>query len=116
MAEARQTVVVSIRAEDLPGMEHEVGRGLRKEITPAGMLGVANNTGTIELVISGRAAVRLRILEDQLGQAVILVDDMLQRKTIGKVDIELYDLVPPRRTAQPKKDRRFGDEHGSSAG
>lgn len=110
MAEARQTVVVSLRAEDLPGMEHEVGRGLRKEITPAGMLGVANNTGTLELVINGRAAVRMRILEDRVGQAVILVDDMLLGRTLGKVDIELYDLVPPRRTAQPKRDRRFGGE------
>ncbi|QUE25367.1 hypothetical protein SEA_FIZZLES_73 [Microbacterium phage Fizzles] len=110
MAEPRQAVVVSINAQDLPGMEHELGRGMRKEITPQGMLGVANNTGIVELMINDRVAVRLRILEDHMGHAVVLVDDALLQRTLGKVDIELYDLVAPRRDAQPKRDRRFGGE------
>lgn len=111
MAEPRQTITVAINAQDLPGTQHELGRGLRKEITPAGMLGVANNTGIIELMISGHVAVRMVIAEDKVGHAVIHVHDMTQQKPMGVVDIEVFGLVPPRRAPEPKRERRFGDDY-----
>lgn len=116
MTVARQTITVAIDAQDLPGTQHVVGSGLRKEITPAGMLGVANNTGVIELLISGHSAVRMRIVEDKMGHAVIVVEDTTRNTYLGTVDIELYGLVPPRRDAAPKKDRRFGGDLGTTNG
>lgn len=110
MSEPRQTITVAINAQDLPGTQHVLGTGLRKEITPAGMLGVANNTGIIELMVSGHVAIRMVIAEDRVGHAVIHVHDMTQQKPMGVVDIEVFGLVPPRRDAQPRKDRRFGGQ------
>lgn len=109
MAEPRQTIVVAIDAQDIPGTQHELGVGKRREITPAGMLGVANNTGILELMVSGHSALRMRIFEDRMGHAVIEVTDLTARKVLGTVDIELYGLVPPRMAPEPKRERRFGD-------
>lgn len=109
MVEPRQTIVVAIDAQDLPGTQHELGTTKRKEITPDGALGVANNTGIIELMVGGHSAVRLRLFEDKLGQAVIEVTDLTRKVSLGIVDVELYGLVPPRRAPGPKKERRFGD-------
>lgn len=111
MVEPRQTITVSLNAQDIPGMQHMIGEGLRKEITPLGMLGVANNTGIIELMLNNHVAVRMVIAEDKVGHAVIQVHDMTQQKQMGVVDIELYGLVPPRRAPEPKRERRFGDEY-----
>ncbi|QWY80157.1 hypothetical protein SEA_GRASSBOY_78 [Microbacterium phage Grassboy] len=109
MTEPRQTITVSIDAQDLPGTQHVLGTGKRAEITSAGMLGVANNTGVLDLLVNDHTAVRMVIHEDKLGHAVIQVYDMTQQKVVGVVDIELYGLVPPRRTPAPKRERRFGD-------
>ncbi|WKW84943.1 hypothetical protein SEA_SALLYK_77 [Microbacterium phage SallyK] len=109
MAEPRQTITVSIDAQDLPGTQHVLGTGKRAEITSAGMLGVANNTGMLDLLINDRSAVHMRIVEDKMGHAVIVVVDATRNVILGVVDIELYDLVPPRRTPTPKRERRFGD-------
>ncbi|UVG34443.1 hypothetical protein SEA_GAZEBO_74 [Microbacterium phage Gazebo] len=109
MAEPRQTITVSIDAQDLPGTQHVLGTGKRAEITPAGMLGVANNTGVLDLLVNDHTAVRMVIREDKFGHAVIQVHDMTQQKMVGVVDIELYGLVPPRRTPAPRRERRFGD-------
>lgn len=109
MPEPRQTITVSINAQDLPGTQHVVGEGKRSEITPAGMLGVANNTGVIELMINNHIAVRMVIAEDRVGHAVIHVHDMTQQKPMGVVDIEVFGLVPPRRGPVEKRERRFGD-------
>ncbi|QIG59083.1 hypothetical protein SEA_SADLAD_76 [Microbacterium phage SadLad] len=109
MAEPRQGIAISIDAQDLPGTQHVLGIGMRKEITPAGMLGVANNTGLLELLVNGHGAVRMRIHEDKVGHAVIEVTDTTRNVVLGVVDIELYGLVPPRREPAPKRERRFGD-------
>lgn len=116
MAEPRQTITVSIDTQDIPGTQHVLGEGKRSEITPAGMLGVANNTGMFDLLINGHSAVRMVIHEDKVGHAVIQVYDMTQQKVLGAVDIELYGLVPPRRNAQPRKDHRFGQGFGTTSG
>ncbi|QNJ55575.1 hypothetical protein SEA_PHINKY_84 [Microbacterium phage Phinky] len=116
MAEPRQTITISIDAQDLPGTQHVLGEGKRSEITPAGMLGVANNTGMLELLINGHSAVRLSIVEDRYGHGVIQVHDTTRNVPLGVVDIELYGLVPPRRNAQPRKDRRFGQGFGTTSG
>lgn len=109
MAEPRQTITVSLNAQDIPGMQHVIGEGLRKEITPLGMLGVANNTGIIELMLNNHIAIRMVIAEDKVGHAVIHVYDMTQQKQMGVVDIEVFGLVPPRRSPVEKRERRFGD-------
>lgn len=117
MAESRQTITVSIDAQDLPGTQHVLGTGKRAEITPAGMLGVANNTGVLDLLINDHTAIRMVIHEDKVGHAVIQVYDMTQQKVMGIVDIELYGFVPPRRTPAPKRERRFGgDPYGTTSG
>lgn len=113
MTAERQTIVVSISAQDLPGTQHVLGQGLRKEITDNGMLGVANNTGILELVINDHPAIRMVIREDRMHHAVIDVTDLTARKHLGTVDIELYGLVPPRRTPEPKRERRFDGPLGS---
>lgn len=117
MAEPRQTITVSIDAQDLPGTQHVLGTGKRTEITPEGMLGVANNTGVLELLINDHPALRMTILEDKMGHAVIQVYDVTHHVLLGVVDIELYGLVPPRRTPAPKRERRFGgDLYGTTSG
>lgn len=105
----RQTITVSIDAQDLPGTEHVIGTAMRKEITPDGALGVANSTGIVQLMLNGKPAVRLELFEDAVGHAVIRVIDTTCDKKLGTVDVELYGLIPPRRGAVPKRDRRFGD-------
>lgn len=111
MTAARQTITVSLNAQDLPGMQHVVGEGKRREITPDGMLGVANHTGVLELMLNDHVAIRMRIFEDRMGHAVIQVDDATRNVALGIVDVELYGLVPPRMDAKPKRERRFGDDH-----
>lgn len=115
MAEPRQTITVSLNAQDIPGMQHVIGEGKRSEITEFGMLGVANHTGIVELMINNHVAIRLLIHEDKVGHAVIDVYDTTRNTRLGVVDIELYGLVPPRRTPEPKRERRFGDGYGSPA-
>ena len=107
---SRQTIVVAVDAQELAGTQHVLGETKRKEITAAGALGIANHTGIVDLTLNGRAAVRLRLCEDKLGHAVIEVIDTTRSVRLGVVDVELYDLVPPRSGATPKKERRFGDE------
>lgn len=109
MAEPRQTIVVSIDGQELAGTQTVLGTTMRKEITHEGALGVANNTGIITLMLNGHAAVRLWLHEDRMGHAVVSVIDVPQDKHLGVVDVELYDLVPPRRGAAVRKERRFGD-------
>jgi len=111
MAEPRQTIVVAIDAQDIPGTQHELGVTKRKEITPAGALGIANHTGILELMVGGHSAVRLRLYEDKVGHAVVEVTDLTRQVVLGVVDVELYGLVPPRRAPEPKRERRFGDEY-----
>lgn len=112
MAEPRQTITISIDAQDLPGTQHVLGTGKRAEITPQGMLGVANNTGMLDLLVNDHTAIRMVIHEDKVGHAVIQVYDMTQQKVLGIVDIEVFGLVPPRRRPEPKRERRFGDVAG----
>lgn len=107
MTESRQTIIVTIDTQDLPGTQPELGRTLRKEITPDGALGVANNTGVVEMALNGHPAVRLHLREDAMGHAVIEVTDLLARKRLGAVDVELYSLVPPRMGAKVRRERRF---------
>jgi len=106
MAEARQTIVVAIDAQELIG-QHEVGETKRREITPEGALGIANNTGIIQLTLNDKPALRLTLREDKLGHAVIEVVDTTRNEKLGVVDVELYGLVPPRRAPEPRKERRF---------
>lgn len=114
MPEPRATITLAIDAQDLPGMQHELGVTKRREITPDGALGVANNTGIVELMVNGHPAVRLRLFEDKVGHAVIEVTDLTARTPLGVVDVELYGLVPPRRAPEPKRERRFGDGYGQA--
>lgn len=109
MAEARQTIPVAIDAQDIPGTQHELGVTKRGEITAAGALGVANHTGILELMVGGRGAVRMHLFEDKVGHAVIEVTDLTQNKVMGRVDIEVFGLVPPRRKPAPRRERRFGE-------
>lgn len=113
MAEPRQTIPIAIDAQDLPGTQHELGVTKRKEITPDGALGVANNTGILELMVGGHSAVRLRLYEDKLGHAVVEVTDLTRHVVLGVVDVELYGYVPPRREPATKRERRFGDGYGA---
>ena len=107
MAEPRQTITLSIDTQDLPGTQHELGTTMRKEITPVGALGVANNTGIVELLVNGHPAVRMHLREDQLGHAIVEVTDILTGQRLGAVDIQLYSLVPGRTGAKVRRERRF---------
>lgn len=107
MTEPRQTIVVSIDGQELAGTQTVLGQTLRREITRDGALGVANHTGIIDLQLNGHPAVRLWLHEDKLGHAVIDVIDVPRDVRLGVVDVELYDLVPPRRGPAARKERRF---------
>lgn len=114
MAEPRQTITMSVRGQELAGLDTPLGTTKRSEITPAGALGIANNTGIVEILLNGHAALRLQLREDQVGHAILMVVDATRDERLGVVDVELYDLVPPRRTPAPKRDRRFGTDQGAS--
>lgn len=109
MTEPRQHITLSVDAQELAGTQTVLGTTMRKEITADGALGVANHTGIIDLQLNGRSAVRLWLHEDRMGHAVISVIDVTRDVMLGTVDVELYDLVPPRRGARVRKERRFGD-------
>jgi len=111
MANPRQTIVLSIDAQELAGTQTVLGETLRREITRDGALGIANHTGILDLLINGHPAVRLWLHEDKVGHAVIDVIDTTRDVRLGRVDVELYDLVPPRRGPAERKERRFGDDH-----
>lgn len=110
MTNPRQTIVVTVDTQGLPGTQPELGSAMRKEITPEGALGVANNTGIIEVCLNGHAAVRLHLREDSMGHAIIEVTDVPARQRMGAVDVELYGLVPPRMGAKVRRDRHFGGD------
>lgn len=110
----RQTIEVSIDVQDLPGTQYVAGVTKRREITRDGALGVANNTGIVELLLNGRPAVRLHLREDAMGHAIIEVTDVPHGTKLGVVDVELYSLVPPRMGAKVRRERRFdGYQPGS---
>lgn len=109
----RQTIEVSIDAQNLPGTQHSLGVTKRREITAVGALGVANHTGILQLLINQHPAIRFELYEDPMRHAVIRVVDATRDVVLGTVDIELYGLVPPRMEAPEKKERRFGDDFGS---
>ncbi len=109
MTEKRQSIVVTIDGQHLPGTAPVLGETKRREITREGALGVANHTGILTIMLNDQAAVRLWLHEDKMGHAVIDVIDVPRDVRLGVVDVELYDLVPPRRGPVERKERRFGD-------
>lgn len=111
MAEARQTITITIDGQELDGTQTVLGETKRREITREGALGVANHTGILDIRLNGHPAVRLWLHEDRVGHAVIDVIDVTRDVRLGAVDVELYGLVPPRRGPASRRERRFGDDH-----
>lgn len=108
MGETRQTVEVAIDANELAGVHSLQWSTYRRDITPEGAIGVANNTGLIGLLINGQPAARLWIHEDELGYVVVDVLDH-ESVVVARLDAELHGIVPPRLGSKTqKKDRRFG--------
>lgn len=109
MAEARQTVTVAIDANELAGTHELQWQTMRKDITPDGALGVANNTGLVGLTLNGQTTVRLWLHEDETGYVVVDVLDGRTNERVARIDAELFGATPPRRDAKPqRRDRRFG--------
>ncbi|UVT31348.1 hypothetical protein SEA_MARCIE_86 [Microbacterium phage Marcie] len=105
--EPRQTVTVAV--DDGGMVPVQEWSTLRKNIDEHGALNIGDGFGVISIAIGGRRAVTLRLHEDRMHHVVLDVIDALTNEKIGTVQPELYDLVPPRRTSAPKKERRFGD-------
>jgi hypothetical protein len=104
----RQTIDVAIDGQELAGTHTLQWQTMRREITGQGALGVANHTGLVGLTLNDHVAVRLWLHEDRNGYVVVDVLDGRTNDRIARVDVELQDMVPPRRGAKrPKKDRRF---------
>jgi hypothetical protein len=110
VAELRQSITVSIGAQELAGIALQQWETKRKEITKEGALGVANHTGCITLDVNGTPAVLLWLHEDELGYVVIDVFDAQNRQHLGRQQTELGGLVPPRTESKQKRERRFGDD------
>lgn len=99
----KQTIKVSIDSQELTGVHQQEWETLRKEVTTAGAIGVANNTGVIGLTLNDHAAVRLWIHEDALGYVVVDVLDGRTNAHLARVDAELFGMVPPRLTQKRTK-------------
>lgn len=110
MAEIRQSITVSIGAQELAGVETQQWQTMRKEISKDGALGVANHTGCITLDINGHPAVLLWLHEDDEGYVVVDIFDAQNEKHLGRQHAELGGLVPPRTGAKARRERRFGDD------
>jgi hypothetical protein len=107
MPELRQTITVSV--DDGGMMATQEWSTMRKNIDEHGALGIGDGFGLLGIQVGGRTAVHLRMHEDSMHHVVLDVIDALTNEKLGSVQLELYDLVPPRRGAAPKKERRFGD-------
>lgn len=115
VAEPRQGITVAVDANEIPGTHELQWETVRKDVTPEGALGVANNTGLVGLTVNGQVAVRLWLHEDESGYVVVDVLDGRTNERIARSDVELYGAVPPRRgSAPPRRDKRFGKPLGGA--
>lgn len=92
----RQTVTVGIDAGELIGMSSLEWSTLRRDIDEHGALKIGDGFGLVTLTINSHAAVHLRLHEDRNGYVVLDVVDAHSNSTLGRMEAELYGLVPPR--------------------
>lgn len=102
MAE-RQTVTVGIDAGELAGMASLEWSTLRRDIDEHGALKIGDGFGVVTLSINDHAAVRLRLHEDRNGYVVLDVLDAHSGQTMGRMEAELYGLVPPRHASKGRR-------------
>ena len=90
----KQTIEVTIDAQEITGLAAAEWKTLRKEITPDGALGVANNTGFLSLSLNGHVTVSL-FLHEVDGKVVVTVLNG-KGQAIGRTYPEDDGFVPPR--------------------
>lgn len=105
MAE-RQTVTVGIDAGELTGMSSLEWSTLRRDIDEHGALKIGDGFGLVTIAINGHAAVHLQLHEDRNGYVVLDAVDAHSGSTMGRMEAELYGLVPPRHGSKGRRSGR----------